>query len=197
MKCIDGWFLPDYDDHFVDPSTYENTKINSIKSYLINHREFVDVGAHIGIWSIKLADQFEKIYAFEPDPTNFECLKENIKSRDIVNIIPYNMALSHYNGLCGIQHKSESNNSGNIEIIPNGKILCYRLDSFYLKNVDLIKIDTQGSEGKIILGAEKTLKINNPVIFLEQDDNIGGLKFLKEKNFVIKEKISSNYILLK
>lgn len=41
----------------------------------------IDVGAHVGKFAIPLVMEFPRIniYAFEPDPTNFECLEKNFQ----------------------------------------------------------------------------------------------------------------------
>jgi hypothetical protein len=41
------------------------------------------------------------------------------------------------------------------------------LDSFKLEEVDLIKIDVQGAEEGVLMGAYKTIKINQPLLCLE------------------------------
>ena len=56
----------------------------------------VDVGAHVGYISIYLAKKypFIKVYALEPDPTNYECLVRNIELNKVTNIHAINRALS-------------------------------------------------------------------------------------------------------
>ena len=41
------------------------------------------------------------------------------------------------------------------------------LDSFNFKNVGLIKIDTEGYEVPVLLGAERTIKENKPRLIIE------------------------------
>ena len=57
---------------------------------------FVDVGAHIGVISIYLAKKypFIKVYAIEPDPLNYACLKRNIELNGITNVIAVNKAVT-------------------------------------------------------------------------------------------------------
>lgn len=49
----------------------------------------VDIGAHIGAYSILMANRANKIYSFEPNPESFELLKRNVK-----NINANNLSLS-------------------------------------------------------------------------------------------------------
>ena len=56
----------------------------------------VDVGAHVGAVTIYLAKKypFIKIYALEPDPLNYACLKRNIELNEVTNVVAINKALS-------------------------------------------------------------------------------------------------------
>jgi FkbM family methyltransferase len=60
----------------------------------------VDVGAHIGVWSIYLAKKFPfiKVYALEPDPKNYACLLENLALNQVTNVVPCRMALAGTDG---------------------------------------------------------------------------------------------------
>lgn len=200
MKLVNDWYLPDNDTHFIDPDTYHNNKIEKVKEYLTGNDVFIDIGAHVGIITIKFAPLFHKIYAFEPESTNYECLVENIKRRHLTNVVTYNFALSDYIGCCNTKKLSKTGNSGNFAIKPGDKIKCFTLDNFYFyhwdKQIDLLKIDTQGTEAKILKGATRTLK-KTSTIWIEQDDNLDGKTFLIKNNFQQKEIIGNNYIFIR
>jgi FkbM family methyltransferase len=56
----------------------------------------VDVGAHVGVFSIYLAKKypFITVYAVEPDPLNYACLKRNIDLNAATNVIAVNKAVT-------------------------------------------------------------------------------------------------------
>jgi FkbM family methyltransferase len=56
----------------------------------------VDVGAHVGVFSIYLAKKypFVRIYAIEPDPINYGCLLRNIELNGTRNVTAINRAVS-------------------------------------------------------------------------------------------------------
>jgi FkbM family methyltransferase len=56
----------------------------------------VDVGAHVGVISIYLAKKFPfiTVYAIEPDPLNYACLKRNIELNGVTNVIAVNKAVT-------------------------------------------------------------------------------------------------------
>lgn len=56
-----------------------------------------DVGASIGdtaLWFSKLVGSEGRVYAFEPEPTNFTKLTGNLQSNKLKNVIPLQLALS-------------------------------------------------------------------------------------------------------
>lgn len=56
----------------------------------------VDVGANIGVLSVYLAMKhpFVKVYAIEPDPTSYACLRKNVELNQLANVVAINMAIS-------------------------------------------------------------------------------------------------------
>ena len=56
----------------------------------------VDVGAHVGVVSIYLAKKypFITVYAIEPDPMTYGCLKRNVELNGVTNVIAINKAVS-------------------------------------------------------------------------------------------------------
>lgn len=134
----------------------------------------VDIGANIGFDSILLASKVGskgKVYAFEPDPINFSILKKNIKANKMKNIIAIRLAVSDKNGISHL-FKSEEN-YGDHRIYQSdshekkNKIKTIKLDNFIKEKVNLIKIDTQGWEPKVIMGAKKIIERDKPIIFFE------------------------------
>lgn len=53
----------------------------------------VDVGVHIGVFSVKVARKFKhaKIYSIEPEKNNFQKLIINKKLNKLKNILPYKL----------------------------------------------------------------------------------------------------------
>lgn len=137
----------------------------------------VDIGANIGYYTLiasKLAGNNGKVYAFEPEPSNYDLLLKNIHINRGVNVIPIKKAVSNRcdKATLFLDNKSLGNPSlakANVPQMSNRvEVETITLDSF-LKNikVDVIKIDAQGAEGLIIEGGEKILKNNALKIFME------------------------------
>lgn len=130
----------------------------------------VDVGAHIGLYTIPVAGKVGNrgmVIAIEPEKRNYSRLLENIKLNNLQNVIPVNLALTDHEGFEKLyldsspeSHSliSKENKISSIEVPV--KTLDNLLEKLNLKKVDIIKIDAEGAEAPILKGAEKTLKIN-------------------------------------
>ena len=131
------------------------------------HRTAIDVGAHIGIWTKELSRLFKEVWAFEPCSENFECLKANApRKAQLVNV-----ALGDCDGKCDLD-LPEGGNSGMWRVAGGDKIELHTLDSYTFDEVDLIKIDAEGYEGKVLKGALETIRLSRPVIVFE-DNGLG------------------------
>lgn len=57
---------------------------------------FIDVGAHIGTWTILMAlfNPTFKVYCYEPIPENYRLIQMNIQSNNLLNVKPFNLSVS-------------------------------------------------------------------------------------------------------
>lgn len=127
--------------------------------YIKNWSCAVDGGAHVGLWTIRLAGHFETVHAFEPDASNFECLKLN--TAELKNVVLHNCALGEKQRKAGITGVT----STGLYLHKGSNVSVYPLDTFGL-SPGLIKLDVEGSESHALQGAVETLKAH-PVVMLE------------------------------
>ena len=130
----------------------------SKKGFEINDNDsIIDVGAHIGLFSL-FASQFckkGKIFSFEPIKENFELLKENIRINDITNISLFNEAISNTTSKITLyQNEDEAGHSKFIKtsksIQVNSKAFKEFIDEREIEKCGLLKLDCEGSEYEII-----------------------------------------------
>ncbi|NOZ81736.1 MAG: FkbM family methyltransferase [Candidatus Micrarchaeota archaeon] len=115
----------------------------------------VDVGAHVGFFTIKASKLCKKVVAIEPEISNFEVLLNHIKLNNAKNIIPLNVAAWNENK---IKKFYISEYHGTHSLIFGGKkyryVPCYTLstilDSLNIDMVDLVKVDVEGAEVEVI-----------------------------------------------
>jgi len=57
---------------------------------------FIDLGAHIGTWSILMGmlNPTFKVYSYEPIPENFHILQQNVVLNRLSNVKPFMLAVS-------------------------------------------------------------------------------------------------------
>lgn len=118
----------------------------------------VDIGANIGAFSLYAAQHASIVYAVEPEPNNLQALKNNIALNKLNNITVVPFGISDRNDTAVI-----SDMGGGSTIKDDGifgtEIELITLDALFanynIKNVDVLKIDVEGSELEIILGASK------------------------------------------
>lgn len=132
----------------------------------------VDVGANIGYYTILLADKVGKkgkVYAFEPDSTNFEILEKNIKANGLKNVVAVKAAVGSRDGKLKLYKSSE--NFGDHKLYGEEKVKeevkIIKLDNFVKEKIDLVKIDTQGWEPEVIDGAKNLIEKWKPIMFME------------------------------
>lgn len=76
---------------------YEKEQIDFLSKEIKNNdiKYFLDIGAHMGIYSINISKKNILTYSFEPVKKNYEQLKRNKKINNINNILLHNIALSN------------------------------------------------------------------------------------------------------
>ncbi len=126
----------------------------------------VDAGAMVGTFTLKAASQgASRILAFEPFPSSFELLNENIKRNELNNVDAFDVALSQCNGEMKLwSHENPGSQSLTDMKDPKKFIMVptKRLDDVLkeedVEHVDFIKIDVEGAETLVLMGAKETLK---------------------------------------
>lgn len=175
----------------------------------------IDVGANVGEWTEVFLKEFDEVFAFEPVWGNIDILVNRIRDQERY----------HKNGQlrCWItctalgdkeQYVTMSNESFNTkEGLPNigayrvlekeGSTRMAPLDNWKLQDVDLIKIDTEGSELRVIKGGEETIKKWRPVICLEQKNHrdltcpqYAAKELLESWGYFVKERVGDDWIMV-
>ncbi len=128
-------------------------------------------------FSEKVKNNGGYVFAFEPQQQNYNLLKNNIKRNNINNAILFNFACGNTNEIIQMPIINENSNLNMGDFTPNynlkkeNSITCsVSLDSMYFPKIDLIKIDVQGWETKVLQGAEQLLKVDNPILIIELEE---------------------------
>jgi len=143
--------------------SYQRHKFLTAVPLVKEARVFVDIGAHVGLWSMQAELAFEQVIAFEPHPVHAAIYPHNMRTD---RYALHRVALGEREGSVRLDGKPGS--SGDTHVAGEGDIPMVTLDSFGLERIDLLKIDTEGYELPILRGAVETLKRCRPVVVVEQ-----------------------------
>lgn len=130
----------------------------------------LDVGANVGFFSKLTRDLYpdSSIYSIEPVPVIFDCLTKNFLNDKNTHL--YNIAIAQKTKKVTMEFNKERGEISKISQTGSIKISAKSLDDFIkeqkIKQIDLLKIDTEGFEELVLSGAYKTLSITN-YLFIE------------------------------
>ena len=156
---------------------YEGKELDTFFDWIKQYNQEIfagvalDIGANIGNHSLYFSDYFKKVYSFEPNPRTYQVLRLNAVLASHIKCFEV--------GLSDINKQSQMDvnptNSGGATVTDCGSehahtITLKSLDSIIGDDEDikLIKIDVEGHELKALIGAERVIRKNQPIILFEQ-----------------------------
>jgi len=165
-------YVVDRATKFIVEESYEPYMKDVVK--LKHGYVFVDVGAHVGKYSFYASKQVGDsglVIAIEPHPKNVENLRRGIKLNCLTNVKVVEKACSNYSGKGFlIEHEI----SAKCELVKKPTKIEVDVDtldnvlkSLHVEKVDMIKIDVEGREYKVLQGAYKSLKRFKPPMMVE------------------------------
>lgn len=161
----------------------------------------VDIGAHIGIFSIFASKNAIKVYSFEPFPENFHLLCENIRANQKKNIMTMNKAVSLVSGkrnlFVDIENRGGHSFYSNVGRKKSHILVeTISLEDFFtqqqITKVDFLKMDCEGEEYEILFNCPSDLlskikKISMEYHYIGYVYNFATLElFLKKNGFKVK-----------
>lgn len=180
MKFVGGIWIPDAEQYlqahleetagFAD--AYDDGLI-AIARGLSRRRLAVDVGASFGLWSRKLAPHFDRVEAFEPLLESQECFAKNVTHG---NVRLHRLALGDRNGETSIYQKPGTTFKTHVKD-SRGSIQLRTLDSFQFEQVDFIKVDCEGFDYYVLLGAKETIARCKPVVIFEAKPKVSQKRY--------------------
>jgi len=157
--------------------TWEPEVVKAVTGVVHDGFVAIDVGAHLGYYALilsRIVGPNGRVIAFEPIPSNFRILSENIELNRCKNVQAVNKAVSDRSGRCEGAPHAESN-SGSFSLVKNDGAESITVDAVslddFLKNwgrpIDFIEIDVEGAEGMVLDGARKTIELYHPILLVE------------------------------
>jgi FkbM family methyltransferase len=135
------------------------------------HETFVDVGANIGAYSLNVAKHAGVIYAFEAQPKIYKYLLGNIVANSLTNIQAFNFAIGSGEGSISVQYMADNPGESFVTTHTYRKstpVAMHSLDGIMATigcdRIDYLKIDVEGFEFNVILGAIKAIITNSDIV---------------------------------
>jgi len=166
----------------VQARNYEPYTTELFKQALAAGATVVNIGAHVGYYTLlaaRLVGERGRVYAFEPEPANFHLLVRNIELNGFKNVIAVDKAVMHQTGtfdLCLSEgsgcHSIALASAAADKAVRRIPVECVALDDFLraqrVGTVDVVLMDTEGSDFFVLEGMEELIrKSNNFVLFCE------------------------------
>lgn len=158
--------------------SWEPATAKLVEKIVVGKKCVLVAGAHIGYYPLITAysNKSAMVYAFEPNPVNFERLRENVHYLKRINTQNYalgnkkeeKMMYFDFGQSSLIDTKRVHNNKGFVEV---NTIDCFFKEKEILP--DLMILDAEGYEKNILIGGINTLKKNYPDIIFEINKEIG------------------------
>ena len=109
---------------------------------------FLDVGAHIGYYSLYMAPAVARVYAFEPEPRAFAALRDNLTAVKHAHPVPV--------AVIGNSHTGD-----------NGVTIDTWMAERPAERLTAIKVDIDGRDMAAVAGAAETIRRDQPLILME------------------------------
>lgn len=171
--------------------TFETGTTEAFHKLLRKDDVIIDIGANLGWYTIlasKIANQ-GTCHAFEPVPFIYKKLRRNCQINGLKNqVIFHNMALGDSEDsevvlytFKGLYHGHSSLSTLGREDYQESRVPMTTLDAYVNKNsinrIDLIKMDTEGAELKVLEGADQVLRRESPPIWVIELNKETSAKF--------------------
>jgi FkbM family methyltransferase len=182
--------------YLLSDGEYDWPQITWLKTLLGPGSRLVFAGAHIGSVLVPLVRHAatRAVIAYEPSPRNFKLLAMNLRLNGMDGVVSLNAALGEKSGK--IQFTENSINTGNSRVARTDGEITVDMETLDRTipadwdSIDLIVMDTEGSEVAAMRGAQATLaKTRNlyvefsPEQLGEQGSNAAEFVETAEKHF--------------
>ena len=169
-KIDDSSIYLNPDDMFVSASIavrgnmiFEEDVTKLLLMLLNEKSNFVDVGANVGWFTLLGAKKAKQVWAFEPEPANFSLLEKSVRKNGLENVTLFPFCVSDSDGVVQLSI-SESSNRTTHSIVRNVgsrriAVKSVALDSIFPASIiDVLKIDVEGAEPLVLLGAQRMIR---------------------------------------
>lgn len=171
-------------DAFTGQSAYEPKATQLISQFLKPGDVFVDIGAHVGYFSMiaaSIVGDEGRVLAFEPEIRNYHRILEHIRINQLRNIIPFPWAVDEVSGTVDLcictgndgGHALWDTDMAQITTPAKrtpvyGVSIDHFLQTFSLPKITVVKIDVEGCELRSLRGARQAIGKHRPLLVISE-----------------------------
>jgi len=154
---------------------YSEQEVQALLTIVPSDAVVIEVGSNIGAITVPLAKRVAKVIAFEPQPVICVLLRRNVAQNGLdakVSIFESAVGAARAtSGLLPIDYDAPGINTGGVALVSDGKVPVIPLDEVCqgLSRLDLIKIDVEGMERDVLVGAQHLINRFRPLLYVEND----------------------------
>lgn len=172
------YVLPQNDiNYYASNGLFESNLIEWCKQFCSKDKCILDIGAHIGTYTISLAKHCSHVYSFEPQKMTYYALCGGIALSNIQNVTCHNYGLGSDDQvgvqtlrIVSVDGGGSSLHTGSKPVLREETVIIKTLDDLDLDNIGFIKMDVEDNERFVIMGGLKTLERSNyPKILFESN----------------------------
>lgn len=180
IKIGDAIYVVSSDDDYLNSmgNNFERHMVQLFRALIDPNDVVADIGANIGLTAILFSSLAKKTYAFEPSPSTYNILLENLSRNNISNIEAVNVGLGQTEERLTITFSKNNRSGGYVsdKICPKmgyvtEDIRIDTLDHFFGKDIvpTFLKIDVEGYEINVIKGGDAILQSAHPTVVMEMN----------------------------
>jgi len=129
----------------------------------------IDVGAHVGYYTLiaaRAVGDKGRVFAFEPEPSNYKLMLKNIHFNGYSNVIPVQKAVTNITGPIKLFLAEDASGHSTVCDNPHQRAIpvdSTTLDDFFadqIPQIHVIKIDVEGAENAVLQGMSRIIAKN-------------------------------------
>ena len=157
---------------------HQRSDLAMVLSFVRTGDWVIDVGAHIGTFSVPLSKavgQTGRVFAFEAAPENFDLLRQNIDGNGMGDVVvPFNAVVTQSHS--ALQITRTQGRSGRAEFSdgdPLAGVQQIGLDSWWQgrdggnRQIALVKVHAEGMDYDVLRSGEQLIVSHKPVVVFE------------------------------
>lgn len=188
MKRVGQYWVPDHETlqlEALEKGPWQIDHLEAALAHVTCWDAAIDGGAHVGTWTMAMAERFATVIAFEPARDTYECLEANLKEWRGGHMDRDNLVILRRRALGAVpaqglgladDGKYHGGNTGGRYLSGRGDIAVETIDGLVnlqheigidAPRLGFVKLDLEGYELFALQGARETLLRDRPIVLIE------------------------------